>query len=218
MDEPLRELHPLSFGWYGKLPARGDFVGRGLPRAWLRAWDAWLQRAIAQAAGELGEATLRDALAALPACQCLVLPQRTGDPVWCGVLVGSTDRVGRVFPLLVTESFEWPALGAVDVGELRQRGRAIATWLGTAQQLEPRQLEVGAATFAAMALRCPGAEDTRPGIDVQGLRMNHPQAGSFWWPDPASVEPEAQPWPPADAWLRSLLGRGDATEPRRDET
>jgi type VI secretion system protein ImpM len=207
------ELRPLSFGWYGKLPARGDFVGRGLPRTWVRQWDGWLQRATAAAAAELGATMLHDRLAALAPCQCLVLPQRAGDPAWCGVLVGSTDRVGRVFPLLVAESFAWPALGAVDVGELRSRGRAIADWLAAARQLAPKELEAGAAPFAEMPLRCPGADDTRPGTDVHGLCMSHPGAGSFWWPGAVPSQVHEHSWPPADAWLRHLLDSG-AAQPR----
>jgi type VI secretion system protein ImpM len=210
MDEADQELRPLAFGWYGKLPARGDFVGRGLPRAWVRQWDAWLQRATTEAAAALGAAVLRRRLAALAPCQCLVLPQRSGDPAWCGALVGSTDRVGRVFPLLVAESFAWPALGAVDLGELRRRSCALADWLGTARQLDPKELEAGAAPFAEAPLRRPGPDDTRPGMDVHGLCMSQPEAGSFWWQGAASNEPQAQPWPPSDSWLRQLVGRDDA--------
>ena len=34
-------------GFYGKLPARGDFVRAGLPRDFIDPWDAWLQSVIA---------------------------------------------------------------------------------------------------------------------------------------------------------------------------
>ena len=34
-------------GLYGKLPAHGDFVRRGLPQSFVRPWDAWLQTCIA---------------------------------------------------------------------------------------------------------------------------------------------------------------------------
>jgi type VI secretion system protein ImpM len=45
--------------WYGKLPARGDFVGKGLPPRWRSDWDGWLQRGLALAATTLDGATLR---------------------------------------------------------------------------------------------------------------------------------------------------------------
>ena len=34
-------------GFFGKLPARGDFVRAGLPRDFVDPWDAWLQRVLA---------------------------------------------------------------------------------------------------------------------------------------------------------------------------
>ena len=41
---------PRRVSWWGKLPARADFVGRGLPARWRSDWDGWLQRGIALAA------------------------------------------------------------------------------------------------------------------------------------------------------------------------
>ena len=34
-------------GFFGKLPATGDFVCRGLPDAFRKPWDSWLTRYIA---------------------------------------------------------------------------------------------------------------------------------------------------------------------------
>ena len=35
-------------GIYGKLPAFGDFVRRGLPSAFVRPWDEWLSNSISR--------------------------------------------------------------------------------------------------------------------------------------------------------------------------
>jgi type VI secretion system protein ImpM len=210
----MSALLPQSSGWYGKLPARGDFVGRGLPRGWVRTWDAWLQRSMLAASQQLGAAALRERLSLMAPWQCLVLPQRAGDLAWCGVLVASADRVGRVFPLLWAESFESVALGSVDLGGLSARARGLVEWLEQAKaQLTPRELEAGAAPWANAALACPEPDDTRPGTDVDGLRSSTPGAASFWWPvgaSAAALAARCEPWPPTDALLLHLLGMAPA--------
>jgi len=44
---------PVSAGFFGKLPSRGDFVSRYLPKSFLEPWDNWLQTAIAQSRQQL---------------------------------------------------------------------------------------------------------------------------------------------------------------------
>ena len=45
-------------GFAGKLPARGDFVARGLPRGFTEAWDAWLSEVMPGSRAILGEGWL----------------------------------------------------------------------------------------------------------------------------------------------------------------
>ena len=45
-------------GFYGKLPARGDFVRVGLPRDFTEPWDGWLQSVIAGSRSLMGDAWL----------------------------------------------------------------------------------------------------------------------------------------------------------------
>ena len=66
---------PRRVSWYGKLPARGDFVGRGLPPRWRSDWDGWLQRGLALAATTLDGAALRERLRRLRA---VALPGAAG--------------------------------------------------------------------------------------------------------------------------------------------
>ena len=42
-------------GFYGKLPARGDFVRAGLPRSFTDPWDDWLRVAIAGSRTKMGD-------------------------------------------------------------------------------------------------------------------------------------------------------------------
>lgn len=85
-------------GFHGKLPARGDFVRSGLPRAFTDPWDAWLQSVIAGSRTQMGEDWLPAFLEApvwrfaLPAGLC-------GASAVLGLMLPSVDRAGRYFPL-----------------------------------------------------------------------------------------------------------------------
>lgn len=91
-------------GWYGKLPALGDFASRRLPQDFIRPWDGWLQQAIAASRATLGNAWLDTYLTSciwrfVLAADCL-----TPTP-WAGILLPSVDRVGRYFPLTLAAPF-----------------------------------------------------------------------------------------------------------------
>ena len=88
-----------SVGFYGKLPARGDFVRAGLPRDFTDAWDDWLsqvmqasqrRRGRGLAAGVSGGAGLA-VRAAAPGC--------ADHASVVGLMMPSVDRAGRYFPL-----------------------------------------------------------------------------------------------------------------------
>jgi type VI secretion system protein ImpM len=85
-----------SYGFFGKLPARGDFVSAGLPRSFVGAWDAWLQGVLPTVLRSLADGW-NDA----PVWRFHLRPGLCGaDPV-LGVLLPSRDRVGRCFPLTI---------------------------------------------------------------------------------------------------------------------
>jgi len=85
-------------GFFGKLPARGDFVRVGLPRDFTDRWDEWLQSVLAGSRALMGEAWLPAFLEApvwrfaLPAGMC-------GACAVLGLMLPSVDRAGRYFPL-----------------------------------------------------------------------------------------------------------------------
>ena len=76
---------PRRVSWWGKLPARADFVGRGLPARWRSDWDGWLQRGLALAAATLEGAALRERLGAFAPWRYVALP--APGEVWCGIIV-----------------------------------------------------------------------------------------------------------------------------------
>lgn len=90
-DEVLDETgddRPVA-GFFGKLPATGDFVWRGLPDTFRKPWDAWLTRHVAplQRKGTtFPQGGLR-----------FRLP--SGGHLAAGVIVPSEDSAGRLFPL-----------------------------------------------------------------------------------------------------------------------
>lgn len=119
-------------GFFGKLPAFGDFVQRRLPAAFTNPWDQWLQEALAASRAKLGEAWL-DLYLTSPLWRFAVAPGIAGQAGWAGVLMPSVDRVGRYFPL--TLACPLPA-NANLVGLLR-----TPRWFDRAEELALSALE-----------------------------------------------------------------------------
>lgn len=97
-------------GWFGKLPALGDFAARRLPQEFVTRWDAWLCERLAASQARLGERWLSLYLTC-PAWRFIAMPDAINpqsSDCWTGVLVASVDRVGRYFPLTVAAAL--PAL------------------------------------------------------------------------------------------------------------
>jgi type VI secretion system protein ImpM len=90
-------------GWYGKLPALGDFASRRLDADWIARWDEWLAAGLARLQAQRPQQWLDDYLAS-PAWRFALWPGAiAGDADFrVGVLVPSVDRVGRYFPLAIT--------------------------------------------------------------------------------------------------------------------
>ncbi|ANY19389.1 hypothetical protein A6F68_00863 [Tsuneonella dongtanensis] len=84
------EIEPPAF--YGKLPGHGDFVGRGLTAGQEKAIDRWLAAWMGRARAEWADdfdARYREAQ-----------PWLFGGERLAAIAIPSSDRVGRLFPLL----------------------------------------------------------------------------------------------------------------------
>lgn len=101
-----------AVGFFGKLPAIGDFVHRRLPDDFLAAWDHWLQDVVFTTRNAFGEAWLDHYLVA-PFWRFLLVPGVIGPSAWMGVMMPSVDRVGRYFPFTLAV----PIPGNVNFGE-----------------------------------------------------------------------------------------------------
>jgi type VI secretion system protein ImpM len=89
---------PLAY--YGKLPARGDFIGRRLPRETVAQWDDWLQQGLAESRQALGAAWL-DLYLTAPLWRFVLPAGLCGPSPLAGVLMPSVDKVGRTFPMML---------------------------------------------------------------------------------------------------------------------
>lgn len=116
---------PAAPGFFGKLPARGDFVSRGLPPSLLTPWDQWLQAALAASRQQLGDQWLDHYLTS-PLWRLALSGGACGPQPYSGVLMPSVDRVGRYYPLLLAA----PVADGADLLAL-----TAAAWFATAEQL-----------------------------------------------------------------------------------
>jgi type VI secretion system protein ImpM len=91
-------LRDAAIGFHGKIPARGDFVQAGLPRAFTDPWDRWMRRMVAASRAVLGETWLPAWLEAA-IWRFALSPGICGPDAVIGLWMPSVDRVGRYFPL-----------------------------------------------------------------------------------------------------------------------
>jgi type VI secretion system protein ImpM len=87
-------------GFYGKLPAKGDFLTRGLPREFIDRWDDWLQHGMNDSRQSLGEGWLQTYLTS-PLWRYVVPANTLSPDAWAGVFMPSMDKVGRYFPMMI---------------------------------------------------------------------------------------------------------------------
>lgn len=86
------------FGYYGKMPAHGDFVRSRADVGFVSGWDRWLQASFAQSRESLG-AAWQAAYESAPIWRFALAAGVCGDAPVLGVMMPSQDRVGRCFPL-----------------------------------------------------------------------------------------------------------------------
>ena len=87
-------------GFFGKIPAHGDFVSRGLNSQFVSRWDDWLQKVIPESRAILGGRWL-DTYLVSPVWRFVVSKGIISEDCWSGLVVPSVDSVGRYFPLTV---------------------------------------------------------------------------------------------------------------------
>lgn len=90
-------------GYFGKVPVRGDFVGKGLPRSFRQPWDIWLQSVIDVTKKNL-KTDWDQFYLTCPAYRFALSPGVCGKESWIGVMIPSVDQVGRYYPMVLARS------------------------------------------------------------------------------------------------------------------
>jgi type VI secretion system ImpM family protein len=179
-------------GWYGKLPALGDFASRRLPPLFVEPWDRWLATGLA--AWRENDPDWLAAFLAAPTWRFMLGAGLPFDrsPGYAGVLMPSVDRVGRYFPLTVVRP-----RGAVDL-------QAPMAWLQRVEGLAVSALndDWNAERFDAELEGLAAVEDSGP---------DWPDAGrTMWWCErngDLSTPIRSTGLPDTDALVRLLAGR-----------
>lgn len=108
-------------GWYGKLPALGDFVGRRLPPAFVDRWDDWLQDVLQATRQRFGPDWSQRYLVS-PIWRFACAPGVIDGRIWTGVMMPSVDSANRYFPLTIAQPHDdFTALALRD-------GPLLAAW------------------------------------------------------------------------------------------
>jgi type VI secretion system ImpM family protein len=168
----------LSRGFFGKLPARGDFVRTGLPRGFISRWDAWLSAVLPAALQATGDGWLQ-----APAWRFCLAPGICGADAVAGVLLPSTDKVGRRFPL--TLAWLGDGIDAEALASAERQGHATIDEMLSPDQLADR---LGAITAATV--------------------QQAPELGGLWWSPADGREPLLLPGLP-DAGRFATMMTGD---------
>ncbi len=157
-------------GFYGKIPARGDFVRAGLPRSFTDPWDNWLQTAIADSRPLLGP-VWTDAWLEAPIWRFQLPSGISGPHAALGLFMPSIDRAGRHFPLsfvclaeLALPESGWPAEAYAWLDQAEAAGFAALE-----HDLDPDALE-----------RHLKADDATP-TEASPPPPSPPRDMSAWW-------------------------------------
>jgi type VI secretion system protein ImpM len=129
-------------GFFGKLPARGDFVSAGLPRDFVSRWDTWISATLAEVLTAAGDDWLH-----APPWRFRLAPGVCGPDAITGVLLPSIDKVGRRFPLTLA----WIE-DRVDIDAAERLGRAALAEAMTPEILAQRLANLPAAVDEVITL------------------------------------------------------------------
>ncbi|MBO9769306.1 MULTISPECIES: type VI secretion system-associated protein TagF [Xanthomonas] len=194
-------------GFYGKLPAVGDFVHRRLPETFVEPWHAAMQGLLSAAGAAITAPEYR------PAVWRFVLPPGlAGTLAWAGAMRASVDRVGRAFPLVIAAPL--PA-GDADgmTGVAMPTHLHLPAWLDAADTVlcdvgAERQQDGTWLDHACMALAQHVRNPAAP-LAAPLLAAPTTAGSSLWWTAMTAAAPGAwiqlAGWPAA-CHARVLLG------------
>jgi type VI secretion system protein ImpM len=210
-------------GWFGKIPALGDFATRRLPELFTERWDAWLTRGMESAKGALGSHWL-DTYLSGPLWRFALAPGVIDERYWLGVLMPSVDRVGRYFPLTIVAPSTLPpgpALAPLETWFERVAMAALhcLTPGASLESLEIALAQAPVPSFAPIAAlaevvpaRLPAHNGLTEAFTYAAAPLLHAEyrGASFWWArieaDPTSTLSVQRGLPDAAQFVRLLDG------------
>ncbi|MFN7570262.1 MAG: type VI secretion system-associated protein TagF [Betaproteobacteria bacterium] len=172
----------MTPGFFGKLPSAGDFVGRGWSPGLRDGLDLLVRGALGALATE-GK-SLADVMPKAPGLALAVRPGVLAATGFTGVMVPSSDRVGREFELCV--GFETTGAGA-DLGWLPASAVAVLHGLAlralhqvfSADDLADALEDIDCADRLAAGREAQlfGGDDTLPRLDASAALLWMPAPG-----------------------------------------
>jgi type VI secretion system protein ImpM len=192
----------MRCGLFGKLGAKRDFIALATPRAFLEAWEPWLQSSLVASRHQMGERWQQEFLTA-PVWRFWLGADICGTTV-AGAIMPSLDGMGRYYPLTLH------AIADAGVPILPPDIDAQDEWFGVAEEFLLATL-IGDTTFADISAaldhlavprirsRIAPESGIRPLADdmagmvtaepdfvttLSALRAASPEvyaAASFWW-------------------------------------
>jgi len=159
-----------SAGYHGKIPTQGDFIQRGLPLAFTRAWDRWLMEGIAALKARRGDGWL-DGYRSAPLWRFAAPGGAFGEAAMVGVLIASLDRVGRTFPLTIaSEAPQGLSPFAALLAEAAMLDRMAETALNAvAGGVKKDALDAAVDAIRSEAAEPPQVEETAEALTVKGV-------------------------------------------------
>jgi type VI secretion system protein ImpM len=196
-------------GWFGKLPAIGDFAGRGLPSALREQVHAWCAEGMGRLAEQHGQ-TWKAAYQLAPVWHFAMNANIWDARPLVGCVAPSMDCVGRCSPVV--------ALRSVDAARMAECLPPQSRWLFDVEALLRRlvqgalgadamQAELEAALEADSAKRQEGdsAGDILSDLGIAtgqdpnwfswpdlAERFCERKGRSFWWAEPSPRQPPRQ--------------------------
>ncbi|OQP73873.1 type VI secretion-associated protein [Xanthomonas phaseoli pv. syngonii LMG 9055] len=180
-------------GFYGKLPAVGDFVHRRLPETFVEPWHAAMQALLSAAGAAITTPEYR------PAVWHFVLPPGlAGTLAWAGAMRASVDRVGRAFPLVIAVPLPADAANGTTTDAATPTDLRLPAWLdaadtvlsniGAGRQQDGTWLD-HACVALAQHVRDPAAPLAAPLLAAPTIA-----GSSLWWTAMTAAAP--------GAWMR----------------
>lgn len=184
---------------FGKLPAHGDFVARGLEDGARQAWDDWATEALTRLRQTYADFDTAHEM--VPPWRFVAGPSPLGVGWRAGALAPSIDGAGRRFVLSLGVDGLSPA-EAGDRGERLAEAAEAALYSALAEGLSADAVVQGLARDLGDAIAAPAAE----------AAPSPPASGGVWWSDGSGLETRAGALPPADL-LVHLPPEPDYIEP-----